>query len=145
MPFRSVLAGNLYVVRWLEATLPDVRRMELEVASHRRVGKQPLHGLAIVGEDVPTPDDAARNAMGQSMKTLLDHLETMHVVIEGRGFKNTIMRSAMTGMVLLGGKRGRVHVHGTVSEAVYAISEITNLPVEMLNRQLRDANLLEAG
>jgi len=145
MPYRSVLAGNLYVVRWLEATVPDVRRIELEVGNYRRLAKQPLHGLAIVGEAVPTPDDAARSAMGQSMKTLLDHLETMHVVIEGRGFKNTIMRSAMTGMVLLGGKRGRVHIHGTVSEAVYAISEITNQSVEGLNRQLRDANLLEAG
>jgi hypothetical protein len=116
-----------------------------EVSAFRRRSKQPLHGMAIVGENVPTPDDAARNAMGESMKSLLEHLETIHVVIEGRGFKNTIMRSAMTGMILLGGKRGKVHVHGTVSEAVYAISEITDQSVESLNRQLRDANLLEAG
>ena len=145
MPFRSAFTENLHVVRWEVPTASDARRMVDEVAAFRRRAKQPLHSLAIVGEAVPTPDDAARSAMGQSMKTLLDHLETMHVVIEGRGFKNTIMRSAMTGMVLLGGKRGRVHIHGTVSEAVYAISEITNQSVEGLNRQLRDANLLEAG
>lgn len=144
MPFRSAFTENLHVVRWEVATAADARRVVDEVAAFRRRAKQPLHGMAIVGENVPTPDDAARSAMGESMKSLLEHLETIHVVIEGRGFKNTIMRSAMTSMVLLGGKRGKVHVHGTVSEAVYAISEITDQSVENLNRQLRDANLLEA-
>jgi hypothetical protein len=142
MPFRSTLAGNLYVVRWLEATAPDVRRVEQEAAGFRRGTKQPLHGLAIVGENVPPPDEVTRKTMGESMKTLLDHLETLHVVIEGGGFKNTILRSAMTGVMLLGGKRGRVFVHGTVSEAIYAISEITNQSVDNLNRQLSQANLL---
>lgn len=143
MPFRSVLSGNVYAVRWQVATSQDVTRMEQEVASYRRVSKIPLHGLAIVGEEVPPPDDHARNAMGNSMKTLLESLETMHTVIEGRGFKNTILRSAMTGMVLLGGKRGRVFVHGTVSEALYALSEVTNVSVDLLQRQLGDTRILE--
>jgi hypothetical protein len=143
MPYRSTFAGNLHVIRWLTATAPDALRVVDEVASHKRRNKGPLHGLAIVGEEVPPPDDVARKAMGESMTSLLDHMETLHVVIEGRGFKNTIMRSAMTGMVLLGGKRGRVHIHGSVSEAIYALAEVTDQSVDSLNRQLREAKLID--
>lgn len=142
MPFRSEFTEDLHIVRWIVATAVDARRVVEEVAGFRRGSKRKLHGLAIVGDNVPTPDDVARKAMGESMTALLDHLETVHVVIEGTGFKNTIMRSAFTAMVLMGGKRGKVYVHGTVSEAIYAISEVTDKSVDALNRQYQQAKLI---
>jgi hypothetical protein len=123
MAFVSRVIGNLYVVRWKDATAADVPRVEAEVAAAKRaLGKAPLHGLAIVPENTPAPDDRTRSAMSSSISHLLDHLETMHTVIEGGGFKHSILRSAMTGIVLVGGKRGRVVIHGTVSDALDALA-----------------------
>lgn len=145
MPYRSAFLGPLHVVRWTIATAPDARRVVEEVAERRAQHKKGLmHGLAIVGEDVPNPDDQARRAMGESMSQLLEHLETVHVVIEGQGFKNTIMRSAMTGMILIGGKRGRVHIHGSVSSALVALAPVLGTTAEALSRSLSDTRLLEA-
>jgi len=138
MPFLSTVVGNVYVVRWEAPTALDVRAMEVEVSAfHREVVK--MHGLAIVPANTSPPDDATRKAMGRSMQTLLEHLETIHTVIEGSGFKHTILRSVMTGVTLVGGKRGRVFTHSTIPEAIQALSPLCGRSTMQLT------NGLEAG
>lgn len=143
MAFNSRLVGNLYVVRWVEATLPDVAAVEDEVAAAKAAaGRIQLHGLAIVPITTPPPNDDVRKAMSRSMSKLLDHIETMHTVIEGSGFKHTILRSAMTGIVLVSGKRGRVFVHSTIDEALHSLSGLVGTTATELRRTLTPFELV---
>ena len=144
MAFVSATVGRLYVVRWQEPTEADVFRVEEEVAAFKRgIGKHAVHGLAIVPEATKPPDDRTRSAMSGSMSKLLDHLETMHTVIEGKGFKHSILRSAMTGIALLGGKRGRVLIHGTVGEAIDALAEQLGVAKQQLRSSLVEQGVAE--
>ena len=141
MAYVSAIIGNVFAVRWDGPTAADVEQMDAEVAAFKR-GVSKMHGLAVVPEDTPPPDDATRKAMGRSMKTLLDHLETMHTVIEGDGFKHTILRSVMTGVTLVGGKRGRVFTYATIPEAIVALVPLTDQTVTQLSQSLGRRKIL---
>ena len=118
MAYTSEVIDSVYVVRWENPTATDVPLVEREVANAARRATGKLHGLSIVPAATRAPDDETRSAMGRSMSTLLEHLETMHVVIEGTGFTQSILRNVMAGIILVGGKRGRVFVVRDVLEAL---------------------------
>lgn len=139
MPYQSETLDRLYVVRWEDPVASDVARMEREVAQVARRASESLHGLSIVPARTSPPDEATRTAMGKSMPSLLDHLATMHVAIEGTGFAHTILRSAMTGIILVGGKRGRVFVHASVADAVGEIASVAAMDEARL-RSLLDVH-----
>ena len=127
MPYISRTAGPLYIVRWDNPQAGDVAMVEREVADAARSAPGKLYGLSIVPATTRAPDDATRTAMGRSMSKLLVHLETMHVVIEGSGFAHTILRNVMAGIILVGGKRGRVFVSRDVGEALPILGKQADL------------------
>lgn len=145
MPYKSETVDRLYVVRWDNPDTADVAAMEREVARVAGATSQRLRGLSIVPSSTTPPDDATRSAMGKSLPHLLEHLETMHVVIEGTGFKHTILRSAMTGIILVGGKRGRVFVHSDVESAIGALATALDMSAAQLRSRLTAFGLMAAG
>jgi len=131
--FDSYTLRSLYVIRWRTPTLPDVSHVERDVATFKATRpKKTIFGLAIIGADTTPPDSETRTAMGKSMSLLLESLETMHVVIEGQGFRHSILRSAMAGVILIGGKRGRVVIHRSVEEALPGLATELELPLPQL-------------
>lgn len=144
MSFVSATVGRLYVVRWQEPTVVAVKRVEDEIAGFKRAnGSEVLHGLAIVPEATKPPDDRARSAMNASMSKLLEDLETVHTVIEGAGFKHTILRSAMTGVALVGGKRGRVMIHSSIAEALDALAPLVGVSRQQLRSSLSGRGVID--
>lgn len=125
MAYTSEVIDSVYVVRWDNPQASDIPMVEREVANAARRATGPLHGLSIVPATTRPPDDETRSAMGRSMSNLLEHLDTMHVVIEGSGFTHTILRNVMAGIILVGGKRGRVFVSREVVEALPELDKLT--------------------
>ena len=76
------------------------------------------------------------------MTDILQAIETVHFVMEGRGFAQSIKRSALSGVLLLGGKRGRVVVHSTVAEALRQIAPRLTLTVRDFEEKARKAGVL---
>ena len=134
MPYTSQVMQGLFLVRWERPQAVDIPRMEQEVAQLVASSTRAVHGLSVVPADTTAPDEATRRAMGASLPRLLEHLTTMHVVIEGAGFAHSILRSAMTGIVLVGGKRGRVFVHSDLEAGLLKVaSQLETSGAELLS------------
>lgn len=117
MSFRSARIGSVYVLRWQEPTKQDLVLILDEIAqAHKDCGEKVVY-LGIVGEESPPPDDDVRKAMTSTFNDLQEHCSTSHLVIEGRGFRNVMLRSIATGVFLVSGNR-TTHMHDTVASAL---------------------------
>ncbi len=118
MSYQSMQFGRLYLVRWGTATHDDVWSVLREVQRAHATYKQPLIGVAIVPADAEPPTDNVRAAMVKSLDDLLGCCERVYFVMEGSGFRQSVMRSVLAGLLLVGGKRGRIGVHDSVGVAL---------------------------
>jgi hypothetical protein len=100
--------------------MTDLPRLNAALAdSHRTLG-EPVTYVAIVPEDCEPPNDDMRKAFSDTMEEVLGHCNTMHFVMEGHGFKNSILRNALATVLLVKGQRNKVFVHRTLMEALTA-------------------------
>ncbi len=109
---------NLYFVRWIQPEVGDAEQIIEDVRALRTQQGQALHYFAIIGPEVDPPGDDVRSSMKKSIDTLLEHCATVHLVIEGRGFRRAMARSIGTGIFLLSKNRGRTFAHDTVGDAL---------------------------
>ncbi len=118
MPYQSASLERVYILRWGRSVLAS--DIEPIVAEMVKLCKQhgPIVGIALMPPDLSPPDGEMRKLIGQNMRAALDASESLHYVIEGTGFKSSIMRSVVTNVLMLTGQRGRISVHGTLDEVV---------------------------
>jgi len=96
--------------------------------AHRTFGKSIVY-IAIVPEDCQPPDDAVRLAMTRGRDEVLPYCQSMHIVMEGHGFRHAILRNALATMQLFGQKRKQVQIHRTLDEALSKV--FLTLPKEL--------------
>jgi hypothetical protein len=121
MPVVTGYITPVYFVRWIEPTVADIERIIGEAAALRTSGHDRLHYIAIIGKDVPAPGDDVRAAMRHSIDKLLESCTSIHLVIEGKGFRRAAMRSIGTSIFLLSRYRGRTFAHDCVEDALHRI------------------------
>ncbi len=109
---------NLYFVRWIKPEVEDAHNILSDVRELRAEAGEALHYFAIIGPDVDPPGDDVRASMKESIDDLLEHCATVHLVIEGRGFRRAMARSIGTGIFLLSKNRGRTFAHDSVQQAL---------------------------
>ena len=107
----TAVIDGVFFVRWQKPEITDLRRVQAEVASARTRFESPLAYVAIVPGDAEPPETEVRKFMMDSMDEVLKHCQAMHFAIEGTGFKHSVLRSALAGILLVAGRRGRVFVH----------------------------------
>jgi hypothetical protein len=118
MAFATALVRPIFFVRWTSPRLHDVPRVSIEFnRAHEAIG-EPLIYIAIVPEDSQPPDEVTRKSMTSGADNVLDRCASMHLVLEGGGFRHSILRNAVAGMLLLGRRREKLAVHGTLDEAL---------------------------
>ena len=142
MTFRSTLIDGVHIVRWREPHLADIVPLVMEIRRGCEKYGKPLVGIAIMPMDSAPPPDDARAAMARAMTDILQWMEAVHFVMEGRGFGSSIKRSALSGILLLGSKRGRVIVHATVPDAIRAIAPKLTIPLREFEEKARKAGVL---
>ena len=135
--YDSVLLDRLFVVRWREtptpATMSDLRH-EVESTSNR-LGKRLLY-MAIIHAEEPPPEPALRSAIYDFFSALQKPCDELHLVVLGRGMKNSIIRSVITGGVMATGLRRFISVHDTVESAIGVIAPVEGKPSDRYLREL---------
>jgi hypothetical protein len=129
MPYTSAVVDRLHLVRWLDPVMADVEPLVKEVVRAREQIGSPLFGIAIVPIECPPPTDEVRAVWTKRVGRLLDAAESLHFVIEGSGFRLTIMRSALTTITFFSTHRGRVQVHSTVNQALWRLEPSLTMPI----------------
>jgi hypothetical protein len=141
MAYHSILLDRVHIVRWqkpeLADTLPMIR--ELRQAADR-LGKK-IIGVSIVPDGVDPPTDDTKSAMAKRMNDVLEVSDSVHFVMEGTGFRPSIMRSALSGMLLVGGKRGRVFVHKNIDQALKLIGPQIGMAPELIKKLAREKGM----
>lgn len=122
MSYQSMLLGRLHFVRWGTPVMEDVDRVLREVQRGFSALKQPLVGISLVPADAEPPRDDVRAAMVRNMDELLRCNERLYFVMEGSGFRHSVMRSVLAGLLLVGGKRGRVVVHDSLDTVMALVA-----------------------
>lgn len=139
---------NLYFVRWIRPEVEDAEAIVEDVRVLRRSTQQPLHYFAIIGPDVDPPGDDVRASMKESIDDLLHHCATVHLVIEGKGFRRAMARSIGTGIFLLSKNRGRTFAHDRVEDALtkagLSSAESASIQAEAASRGLLNEGSGEA-
>jgi hypothetical protein len=115
----TAAVGNIYFVRWHKPEVEDMTLIVRELAARRRETGHLLTYVGLAPESSDPPGTAARSEMPKLMNHALIHCEEMHIVMEGVGFKHSVMRSVMAAVFLAGGKRDRVHVHARMEDIVH--------------------------
>ncbi len=142
-PYVSGVFGNLHVLRWCSApTLPDVQTVTREVEKFAKTVEKPIVCVAIVPGDVEPPADDARKRMIDDLERLLKVSDSVHFVIEGSGFKHVMLRSVVTGLLLVAGRRGRIFVHNSFTEAVRERGDLLTMPTATILASVRARGLL---
>jgi hypothetical protein len=126
----SCVIGNVHIVRWMRApSLEDVQTVTRDVEKTALSLGRSLVCIAIVPNDVEPPSDDARKRMLGDLDRLVAVSESIHFVIEGSGFKHVMLRSVVTGLILVAGRRGRIFVHSTFDEALREAAPVLSLPI----------------
>ncbi len=132
-PYISALMGNAFVVRWQRApTVMEVNALLQEIIAAAAAHDKPLVAIAIVPGSVNPPEDEARRQMMTNTEKILAVAEAMHFVIEGSGFKHVMLRSVVTGLILVSGRRGKIVVHNSFDEAARTAGPSLTMPVTNL-------------
>lgn len=120
MAYTTAIVDRVFFVRWSRVETRDVLQVQHEVEQARKRIGEPLVYVGIVPAASELPSDAVRKAMMDTMASMLEQCEVIHLVIEGSGFRQTIIRSFTAGILLVAGRRGRIVIDETLEEAVHA-------------------------
>ncbi len=110
--------NRIFIVKWNEPTLDDVARV---LAAHKRATQatgRPMIFLAVIPEDTVPPPANVRKALDDGLPSLCADSEAVHFIVEGTGFKHTILRAILAANILAGSRRGKVFVASSAEEAV---------------------------
>jgi hypothetical protein len=140
MAQRSAHAENLFVVRWGSPEAADVDEIKRIVPSVKRsIGKDLVY-IAIMPADLPNLDEEQRKLLMDLTESILPSCALLIIVMESRGFRGAILRSAMTAVTMLTRKHETMRVVDSVAAALETAAN--KLPVD---RKLVERVFLDAG
>ena len=123
MSYKAALIDNVYYVRWLEPDAQDPNRIFREVAQATKTLGGPVIYIGVSPAQSPAPDKETRQAMVRVFEHLNQHCTAMHLVFEAKGFKASIKRNVMTGILLASRKLQNVKVHRSEEEALAQLTD----------------------
>ncbi|MFO0587705.1 MAG: hypothetical protein U0441_09200 [Polyangiaceae bacterium] len=132
---RFVTSGDTAIVVWRSPpTVASAARMMPFVKELFTERGRPVYIFVVIADGIGLPDDAARAAMAESMSKTAPYTKMILSVIEGEGFRASVIRSISSGMALLARKSAPVKTFATVDEAIHWLAEhdpTTAHPVEL--------------
>lgn len=142
MGFTTCRAGRVFAVRWTNTTVEGVERVSAEAKRYQRSLGKPLLYISVTGEDCPPPTEAARTALVDGAKELATVCERIYVVLEGQGFRGSVLRSVLASLMLLSRMRGTIHVAPSIEEVLAALVGIPGFEDSLVRRALLREGIL---
>lgn len=123
--FEHIVERELFALRWREPNPEAVGDLNRVIAQRAAEFGAPLIVITILEADTPVPDRATRTAFEEGMLSHgSDVVASYHAVLVGGGLKVTIMRSILTGLMLVVGVRGmKAMVHKELADMAAFIGQ----------------------
>lgn len=119
MAHRRVLVDRVLVAAWKTPELEDVQQIVGELPEIRSRLGRPLLYLSVIGpSSIPRGD--IRDDMVNFYSALLTNCDSIHIVIEGTEFQQSIKRSVIANVLLVVPARGRVFIENTLQGVIGA-------------------------
>jgi hypothetical protein len=110
--------NRVFIVRWSEPTVEDVKRVLDTLNGAQRAAGRPLIFLAVIPAESAPPPANVRKAMDGALARACADCESVLFIVEGTGFKHTILRTILAANILATGRRGKVFVSSCAEEAI---------------------------
>lgn len=108
------MVDRVLVAAWRTPEHDDVAAITQELVQQRARLGRPLLYLSVIGRS-GIPQGSVRDEIVHFYHSILTNCDSMHIVIEGSEFEQSIKRSVIAGVLLvLGASRGRVFVENTL-------------------------------
>ena len=143
MAQRRMLVDRVLVVAWRMPEHDDVVTISRELAEHKqRLGRNLLY-LSVIGRH-GIPQGAVRDEIVGFYHSVLASCDSMHIVIEGSEFEQSIKRSVIAGVLLeVGGARGRVIVENSLPGVLAASPPVVRPELSRATQAAPDKGLFE--
>lgn len=143
MYYRIYTQDRLFALRWLELSTEGVRAMSREFVAHATRLDAPLIFGAVVAARVAMPDAAARQAARDELVQSSRYIASTRLIVLGGGLRQTLMRSVLLNIGLLGTPRDqRPEVDGSAEAFAAAIEAQLGIPAAGLVSRLVDAGIV---
>ena len=109
--------------------MDGIRHVEAEVRRHHVSTGQPIVYVGVTSDASPPPSNEVRQALVASAKSLMPIVDRMYIVLEGTGFRGSVIRSVMAGMMLVSKMRGLVHTVASVDEALALMGGLDHVDI----------------
>jgi hypothetical protein len=119
MAHRHLLVDRVLVSAWKVPEADDIRAIVEQVAAARERLERPVLYLSVIGPS-SIPRGEIRDDMVQYYQSMLAHCDSMHIVIEGTEFQQSIKRSVIANVLLVVPSRGRVFIENTLPGVIAA-------------------------
>lgn len=118
MALRITHVGDLFVVRWDVPTQAACARVrEAFEASLGRSRRKPYY-IAVLPHDMPVLRDVERANLSELTQDMLPRCSHVTVVVEPRGFRGAVLRSAMSSISLSSSRRYGSSIVDSLSSAL---------------------------
>lgn len=116
MALQSIRVGSLFLVRW---GVPTKAACEAVLAAFEAgKGRDKPYYVAVLPHDMPVLRDDERALLTELTQELLPRCGHVSVVIEARGFRGAVLRSAMSAMSLSSSRHYGLSIVDSVSSAL---------------------------
>lgn len=137
----TCLVDKVYVVRWIQPNLADAQRVLAELESASKTLGGALIFIGIADQHTKPPDEDVRRIFSQNTDRILQMCQSIHMVIEGTGFRIAVLRSVATSIFMLSGKRNKIHISTTLREALGKVAAQLGSTPDVLVRHLRERQI----
>jgi hypothetical protein len=119
MAHQRLLVDRVLVTAWRTPEVADTQAITVELAGARTRLGRPLLYLSVIGP-ASIPRGEVRDELVDFYTKMLTYAESMHIVIEGSEFQQSIKRSVIANVLLVVPARGRVFIENTLQGVIAA-------------------------
>ncbi|MFV8750516.1 hypothetical protein ACNOYE_08180 [Nannocystaceae bacterium ST9] len=141
--FQSFVHGRILVIRWLEPSPTGARELSRLVQRSHAAAGEPLFLAGVVSAKCPTPNTEERRALNVEHEQVADLLLSSRIVVLGRSFRQSLMRSVLANILMIARGKGRGFViDSSAIEMAEAAHELVGVDTRWLIGRLLDVGVL---
>jgi len=141
MAHRRLLVDRVLVAAWKTPEAEDARAIVEEVTAARARLGRPLLYLSVIAQHA-IPRGKVRDRVIDFYQSMLAQAESMHVVIEGSEFQESIKRSVIANVLLVVPAR-RVFIQNTLAGVIAASPSSTRAELAKAAQAAEDERLFD--
>ncbi|MGQ0505491.1 MAG: hypothetical protein ACT4TC_09240 [Myxococcaceae bacterium] len=134
--------GRLFCVQWRDTPcVEDLKELSAEISTASLRLKQQVVYLTLIHPDEGAPPEDVQEALFEFFSEMQQFCDSMHLVILGKGFRQTVVRSVVTTGMLLSGLPKFIVMHEDVPSALEDVAARVGSSPNVLDAKLRERGI----